>query len=76
MLDLPCAQTGVLPVGSVDGESLKQQQGAGGAGVGVRVGAHLPVQVTEVVSLDTVWFCLQPVDERYKLMEDMDIHLL
>ena len=68
MLDLPWAQTGELPVGAVDGESLEQQQV-----VGVRVGAHIPVQVTEVVSFDTVWFCLQPVEEREKLMEEMDI---
>ena len=56
------------PVGAVEGEGLDQQEV-----VRVREEADLSVQVTEVVSLDTVWFCLQPVEARDKVMEELNI---
>ena len=68
MLDMSWADTGELPVGAVEGEGLDQQEV-----VGVREGADLSVQVTEVVSLDTVWFCLQPVEARDKVVEEINI---
>ena len=67
-VDMSWADTGVLPVGAVEGEGLDQQEV-----VRVREEAELSVQVTEVVSLDTVWFCLQPVEARDKVMEELNI---
>ena len=51
MLDLPWTETGILPVGAVDDQDLAQQV------FDVYEGRALSVQVTEVVSLDKIWFC-------------------
>eukprot|EP00092_Neocalanus_flemingeri_P100389 GFUD01128213.1.p1 GENE.GFUD01128213.1~~GFUD01128213.1.p1 ORF type:complete len:190 (+),score=51.40 GFUD01128213.1:115-684(+) len=67
MLDRPWAETGKFPVGAVEGEDLEEQQV-----VGVRRGTDLPVQITEVASLDTVRVCLLPVEERDRMTEDLD----
>ena len=69
MLDMPWSETGLLPVGAVDGESLEQQK----VDDGVREGAVLRLQVTEVVTLDNMWFCLlEMVEKRDKVMEELD----
>ena len=52
MLDLPWTDTGVLPDGVVEDEKLDQQC------VDIGEGFSLDVQVTEVVSMDKIWFCL------------------
>jgi len=66
MLDLPWTETGILPVGAVEDQDLAQQV------LDVYEGGSVSVQVTEVVSLDKIWFCpLSMVDERDRVMEEL-----
>jgi len=68
MLDLPWTETGILPVGAVEDDKLDQQ------GVEIIEGFPLNVQVTEVVSMDKIWFCLfTMLDEREELMNELNI---
>ena len=66
MLDLPWTETGILPVGAVEDQDLAQQV------LDVYEGGSVSVQVTEVVSLDKIWFCfLSMVDERDRVMKEL-----
>ena len=67
MLDLPWTITGILPVGAVKDQDLVQQT------FDFAEGVSIPIQVTEVVSLDKIWFCLLPmVEELDRLMEALN----
>ena len=66
MLDLPWTETGILPVGAVEDQYLAQQV------FDIYEGGSTTVQVTEVVSLDKIWFCLlSMVKERDRVMEEL-----
>jgi len=67
MLDLPWTETGILPVGAVEDDKLDQQC------VEIIEGFPLNVQVTEVVNMDKIWFCLfTMLDEREELMNELN----
>ena len=66
LLDLPWTETGILPLGAVEDQILAQQV------FDVDEGVSITVQVTEVVSLDKIWFCLSSmVEKRDRVMENM-----
>ena len=55
-------------MGAVEGESVDQQEVEG-----VWERADIPVQVTEIVNMVNIWFCLKDmVEERNKVMEELD----
>jgi len=68
MLDMSWTVTGELPPGAVGEQGLEEQ-----SVMNVEESSNIPVQITEVVNLDKVWFCLKCMEEEMdKMMVELD----